>query len=88
METISKKTTAQRLREFRDMQKVRDNSANNIIETALFLEDVFGITLSDKEMEKEHIGPETDVTAFVLKKRLTSRIPANGTEITNSKCQI
>lgn len=58
---------ARRISEFREMQQ-RRGGGGNVLETALFLEDVFGILLEDDEMDEEHIGAQADLTAFVLKK--------------------
>jgi len=59
---------ARRVSEFREMEQRRGSTAGNVLETALFLEDVFGILLNDEEMDEAHIGAGADLTAFVLKK--------------------
>ena len=59
---------ARQISEFREMQQRRGSTAGNVLETALFLEDVFGILLDDEEMDEAHIGAGADLTAFVLNK--------------------
>jgi len=68
---------ATRIEEFRVMQADRHSSGRpssdrlspeSPIETALFLEDAFGITLEEEEIDARHLGPEADLSAFVLRK--------------------
>ena len=42
--------------------------SGTLIETALFLEDAFGITLEEEEIDEQHIGPGADLSSFVLRK--------------------
>lgn len=42
--------------------------SGSLIETALFLEDAFGITLEEEEIDEQHIGPGADLSSFVLRK--------------------
>jgi len=55
--------------EFREMQRQRPpEQKQSVLETALFLEDTFGILLEDSELDEEHLGPETDLMSLVKAK--------------------
>ena len=43
-------------------------AADTVLETALFLEDVFGIEIDDTEMTAGQLGPSANLTAFVVRK--------------------
>lgn len=74
MKKLPKKIISQRISEFRAMQRRRGSDegepagADTVMETALFLEDVFGIEIDDTEMTAEQLGPAADLAAFVLRK--------------------
>ncbi len=74
MKKLSKKIITQRISEFRAMQQRRallgDEAAagDTVLETALFLEDVFGIEIDDTEMTAELLGHGADLAAFVRRK--------------------
>ena len=65
---MSRKTIAVRIEEFREMQNYKGIEREPLLETALFLENTFGITLEDEEISTDLIGPESDLPAFVLQK--------------------
>ncbi len=50
------------------MRTRRGPSGDPVLETALFLEDVFGIELDDTEMQAEKLGEGADLTQLVLDK--------------------
>ncbi|ORC32668.1 hypothetical protein B4O97_16035 [Marispirochaeta aestuarii] len=51
--------------ELREMQKSRGCPEIDLLETAMFLEDVFGIRLDESEIDESVLGPPADLTAFV-----------------------
>ena len=64
-----KERVAGRLDELRRMQAGRDWDAKwLVLETALFIEDAFGIVLVDSEIDAAYLGPDADLAAFVEKK--------------------
>ncbi len=50
------------------MRRRRDTTSGTVLETALFLEDVFGIELDDTELNVEKLGEGADLTGVVLEK--------------------
>ncbi len=74
MKKLPKKIIIQRISEFRAMQRRRGSSegvpagTDTVLETALFLEDVFGIEIDDTEMTAVQLGPAADLAAFVVSK--------------------
>lgn len=80
MKKLPKRIITQRISEFRAMQRRRagagggavggaaEHAADTVLETALFLEDVFGIEIDDAEMSAEQLGPSADLAAFVVRK--------------------
>ena len=73
MKKLPTEIITQRISEFRAMQRRRaagptEPVAGPVLETALFLEDVFGIEIDDTEMTAEQLGPAADLSAFVLRK--------------------
>ena len=58
----------ERIKEF---SRVRENAGNDetaLAEAALFIEDVFGITITDKEICEKNLGTHESAERFVLKK--------------------
>ena len=51
--------------ELREMQKNRGCPEIDLLETAMFLEDVFGIRLDESEIDKTVLGHEADIAAFI-----------------------
>lgn len=83
MKILPQRIITQRIVEFRAMQRRRagvgmpaggapggaaEPALDTVLETALFLEDVFGIEIDDTEMTAEQLGPAADLAAFVLRK--------------------
>lgn len=68
---MDEKIITRRIAELREMQRDRGTPERSVLETAMFLEDVFGIRLEDAEMDEAHIGPDTDLeilTSLVVQK--------------------
>ena len=57
-----------RINEFRNIRKNAGADEASLLEVALFVEDVFGIILSDSDICKENFGTHEETQAFVLKK--------------------
>jgi hypothetical protein len=51
--------------ELREMQKSRDCPEIDLLETAMFLEDVFGISLDESEIDTSLLGHRADLSAFI-----------------------
>lgn len=57
-----------RIKEF---TRIRQNAGKDeaaLLEVALFVEDVFGLILSDEEISEENLGTHEDTEKFVLQK--------------------
>ena len=52
------------IKELREMQQTRGKPERSILETAMFLEDVFGIYLEDAELDEAHLGSEANLEAL------------------------
>ncbi|WP_319562172.1 hypothetical protein [Marispirochaeta sp.] len=65
---MEKEEIAKRLTELRVMQKSRANPGMDLLETAMFLEDVFGIRLDESEIDEAFLGPTADLVAFTAYK--------------------
>ncbi len=68
---MDEKKITQRIEELREMQRDRGNPERVVLETAMFLEDVFGIRLEDEKMDEAHLGSDADLealTSLVLQK--------------------
>lgn len=65
---MNKDNIKQRLTELKEMQESRANPDMDLLETAMFLEDVFSILLDESEIDKAFIGPQADLTAFTTYK--------------------
>ncbi len=57
-----------RIKEFRNIRENAENDNAALLEVALFVEDVFGIILSDEDICEENLGTHRDTETFVLKK--------------------
>lgn len=57
-----------RIREFSNMRKDAGGDEAALLEVALFVEDVFGIVLTDEEICEENLGTHGATEGFVLKK--------------------
>lgn len=68
---MDEKKITQPIAELREMQRDRGNPERSVLETAMFLEDVFGIRLEDSEMDEAHLGSDADLetlTSLVVQK--------------------
>lgn len=68
---MDEKIITQRIAELRNMQHDRGTPERSVLETAMFLEDAFGIRLEDAEMDESHLGPGADIetlTSLVVRK--------------------
>lgn len=54
--------------DFRRLKPVIDDTHGNIIEVALFVEDVFNITLTDSEIDVVNLGSHKSLKRFILRK--------------------
>ncbi len=69
-----------RIKEF---SRIRENAGKDDIalaEAALFIEDVFGITLTDIEICEKNLGTHESAERFVLKKLNTGDVCAESAE--------
>ena len=57
-----------RINEFRNIRADAGADEAALLEVALFIEDVFGIILSDSDICKENLGTHQDTEKFILKK--------------------
>ena len=65
---MDKKDVRARIKEF---SNIRDNAGKDeaaLLEVALFVEDVFGIILSDEEICEDNLGSHLATEEFVLRK--------------------
>ncbi|MBW1852836.1 MAG: hypothetical protein JRJ15_15755 [Deltaproteobacteria bacterium] len=65
---MNSKDVRARIKEF---SKIRENAEKHeaaLLEVALFVEDVFGIILTDEEICEENLGTHQATEEFVLKK--------------------
>lgn len=56
------------LREYFEYQSQATDLSGAILETALYLEDVLGIELTDHELNADCLGTDEAITALVLRK--------------------
>ena len=57
-----------RIKEFNNIREDAGNDEAALLEVALFIEDVFGIILSDEEICEENLGKHHNLEGFVLEK--------------------
>jgi len=57
-----------RITEFRNIREDAGDDEGALLEVALFIEDVFGIILSDEEICEENFGTHHHLEEFVLEK--------------------
>lgn len=65
---MNKKKVKQRLSEFARLCQNAENDEKALLEVALFVEDVFGIVLSDHEICEKNLGTHQAVEKFVFEK--------------------
>jgi hypothetical protein len=58
----------ERIKEFSNIRENAGGEEGALLEVALFVEDVFGVILSDEEICEENLGSSQAVGAFVLGK--------------------
>ncbi len=68
---MNKEAIHSRIKEFRNIRENAGNDNAALLEVALFVEDVFGIVLSDEDICEENLGTHQDTETFVLKKLKT-----------------
>ena len=57
-----------RINEFDNIREDARNDEAALLEVALFIEDVFGIILSDEEICEKNLGTHQNLEVFVLEK--------------------
>ena len=65
---MNKKKVKERLSEFAGTCKNAENDEKALLEAALFVEDVFGIVLSDNEICEKNLGTHHAIEKFVFEK--------------------
>jgi hypothetical protein len=65
---MNKKKVKERLSEFAGVCQNAENDEKAILEVALFVEDVFGIVLSDNEICEKNLGTHHAIEKFVFEK--------------------
>ncbi|MBW2539713.1 MAG: hypothetical protein JRE27_08930 [Deltaproteobacteria bacterium] len=65
---MNKKKVKERLSEFAGVCQNAENDEKALLEVALFVEDVFGIVLSDDEICEKNLGTHHAVEKFVFEK--------------------
>ena len=65
---MNKRQVKERLSEFAGIYQHPENDENSLLEVALFVEDVFGIVLSDNEICKNNLGTHNAIEKFIVKK--------------------
>ena len=62
------KEVHKRLAEFRGIRQNAGKEEGALLEVALFLEDTFGLVLSDEEICEENLGTHEAIERFICKK--------------------
>ncbi|MGB2929795.1 MAG: hypothetical protein WBB70_12865 [Desulfobacterales bacterium] len=65
---MNKKKVKERLSEFAGICQNAENDEKALLEVALFVEDVFGIVLSDNEICEKNLGTHHAIEKFVFEK--------------------
>jgi acyl carrier protein len=65
---MNKRQVKERLSEFAGICQHAENDGIVLLEAALFVEDVFGIALSDNEICKKNLGTHNAIEKFIVKK--------------------
>ena len=65
---VNSKEVHKRIKEFGNMRKNAGKNNAALLEVAFFVQDVFGIFLSDTEICEDNLGTHQDAEIFVLKK--------------------
>lgn len=65
---MDSKKVHDRIKEFGNIRKDAGRNNAALLEVALFVEDEFGISLSDEEICEKNLGTHKDTEAFILKK--------------------
>ena len=66
--TMGPKEVHNRIKEFGNIRRDAGRNQAALLEVALFVEDVFGLFLSDAEICEDNLGTHQDTENFVLKK--------------------
>jgi len=65
---MNKKKVKERLSEFAGVCQHAENDEKALLEVALFVEDVFGIVLSDNEICEKNLGTHHAIENFLFEK--------------------
>jgi hypothetical protein len=65
---MNKKKVKERLSEFAGICQNAENDEKALLEVALFVEDVFGLVLSDNEICEKNLGTHHAIEKFVFEK--------------------
>lgn len=65
---MTKDEAIKRLDEFRALRTDPGQDEQSLLEAALFLEDNFGLRLTDDEISKNHLGNHSAIKKFLFKK--------------------
>jgi len=65
---MNKKKVKERLSEFAGVCQNAENDKKTLLEVALFVEDTFGIVLSDNEICEKNLGTHHAIEKFVFEK--------------------
>ena len=65
---MNKKKVKERLSEFAGVCQNAENDEKALLEAALFVEDVFGMVLSDNEICEKNLGTHHAIEKFVFEK--------------------
>jgi hypothetical protein len=65
---MNKKKVKERLSEFAGTCQNAENDEKALLEAALFVEDVFGMVLSDNEIREKNLGTHHAIEKFVFEK--------------------
>jgi hypothetical protein len=65
---MNKRQVKERLSEFAGICQHAENDEISLLEAALFVEDVFGMVLSDNEICQKNLGTHNAIEKFIFKK--------------------
>jgi acyl carrier protein len=65
---MNKRQVKDLIAEFSGICQHAENDENSLLEAALFVEDVFGVILSDSEICENNLGTHNAMEKFILKK--------------------
>jgi len=65
---MNKRQVKDRIAQFAGIYQNAENDEKSLLEVALFVEDVFGIVLSDNEICEKNLGAHHAIEKFIFKK--------------------